>query len=519
MGRGNWLASGPVLCFIPVSQIHEVKIDCHTLFQRLNLRPDAFRRMKLKGVITCLTLAIMAFCGSGGNSPAQVTFTNVNHTDLGNGGTAQGLAVSNNVLYLADNTDGLQILSVTNPPSPGILGSANDDPADGAANAVAVAGNDVYLANEGDGLRVYDVSNPDSPASIGYADETTNGNGYANGVAVSGSYAFVANSGDGLRVYNVSTPSNPVNVGHINNGGYANAVAVSGNYAYLANDTDGLRIYNIANPSNPVNVGHTYNGGSANSLVVSGNYLYLANGSDGLRIYNISNPTNAISVGETNNGGFAEDVAVSGSYAYLANYTDGLRVYNVSNPANPLNVGNAVEPSGLGAAYGITVSGNYAFLANGDDGLRIYSITFPTNGPLLQIASGANRTALLSWPAPSAGFVLQQTTNLTSPNWTTVILIPTVAGSSNMVTVPMSATRMFYRLTLMQTPPLAIARSGPNSVLISWAAAFTGFTLQQNSNLATTNWTAVTNATATVNGQSQVTISPATGTKFFRLIN
>jgi hypothetical protein len=476
------------------------------------------RRMKSKGIIPCLTLVIMAFCGSGGGSVAQVTFSNIDHLDLGNGGTAQGLAVSSNLLFLADYTDGLHLLNVANPLSPGILGSADDDPDVSTACAVAVSSNDVYLANGGDGLRVYDVSNPSTPDSIGYYDDTTNESAFANGVAVSGTNVFVANGSDGLRIFNVSTPSNPVNVGHINNGGYANAVAISGNYAYLANDTDGLRVYNISNPANPVNVGHTNNGGVATGLTVSGNYLYLANGSDGLRIYNISNATNPVSVAETNNGGFAEGVAVSGNYAYLANYTDGLRVYNVSNPANPLNVGNAVETNG-GTAYGVAVTGNYAFLANGDDGLRIYSITFPTAGPLLHIAPGASRTMLLSWLAPSAGFVLQQTTNIAGTNWSTVTLIPTVTGSSNVVTEPISAARMFYRLTLMQTPPLAIAPSSSNSVLLSWAAAFNGFTLQQNSNLATTNWTAVTNAAATINGQSRVTISPVTGNRFYRLIN
>jgi hypothetical protein len=67
-------------------------------------------------------------------------------------------------------------------------------------------------------------------------------------------------------------------------------------------------------------------------------------------------------------------------------------------------------------------------------------------------------------------------------------------------------------------PPVAmgITLSGTNLVL-SWPSPPGGFVLQQNSDLATTNWTATTNTPTFTNGQNQVMFSPATGQRFYRL--
>jgi hypothetical protein len=65
-------------------------------------------------------------------------------------------------------------------------------------------------------------------------------------------------------------------------------------------------------------------------------------------------------------------------------------------------------------------------------------------------------------------------------------------------------------------PVLSIAASG-NNVLLSWPSSFTGFILQQNSDLTTANWVNVTNAVDTIDGQFVVTLPLADGNNFFRL--
>ena len=66
---------------------------------------------------------------------------------------------------------------------------------------------------------------------------------------------------------------------------------------------------------------------------------------------------------------------------------------------------------------------------------------------------------------------------------------------------------------LLNFPRLTLHYSN-NAADLSWSTLWPGYELQQNSNLATTNnWINVSNPT----GTNHVVITPATGTKFFRL--
>lgn len=65
-------------------------------------------------------------------------------------------------------------------------------------------------------------------------------------------------------------------------------------------------------------------------------------------------------------------------------------------------------------------------------------------------------------------------------------------------------------------PLLTIIPTGTNAVVISWPAPSTGFNLQQNSDLKTTNWVSAGSPTV-VGGQNQVVVTPPTGNRFYRL--
>jgi len=244
----------------------------------------------------------------------------------------------------------------------------------------------------------------------------------------------------------------------------------------------------------------------------------VANGSDGLRVYNVSTPGAPVSVSQTNvPHGSAQGIFLSGNYAFVADAANGLLAYDVSNPANPVNVGNSGETNG-GTGNSVVVAGSFAYLANGSDGLRIYSfgVSSTVASPFLTIGPGGGNNVLLTWPAPSTGFVLQQKTNISSTNWAVVTTVPTMTGGSNRVTLPTASNRMFFRLAQTQSPPLAIVGSNSAATLI-WSTAFAGYTLQQSASVGSPAWTTVTNTPVTVNGQYQVTLTPANGVRFFRL--
>jgi len=65
--------------------------------------------------------------------------------------------------------------------------------------------------------------------------------------------------------------------------------------------------------------------------------------------------------------------------------------------------------------------------------------------PLLSIAR-SNAAVIVSWPVPSAGFVLQQNPDIGTTNWTDVGMSPTRNGPNLEVLVPSPVGNKFYRL-------------------------------------------------------------------------
>jgi Putative collagen-binding domain of a collagenase/Protein of unknown function (DUF4038) len=66
-------------------------------------------------------------------------------------------------------------------------------------------------------------------------------------------------------------------------------------------------------------------------------------------------------------------------------------------------------------------------------------------------------------------------------------------------------------------PLLRIFRGSSNTAVVAWPTQPGGFTLEQNSDLQTTNWTSVTQPVNVVGSENQITISLAPAQQFFRL--
>jgi hypothetical protein len=67
------------------------------------------------------------------------------------------------------------------------------------------------------------------------------------------------------------------------------------------------------------------------------------------------------------------------------------------------------------------------------------------------------------------------------------------------------------------SPLLRVERTITNTVLVAWPSSVTGFNLQQNAILGSSNWLPITNSVNTVGSESQVIISPPIGNRFYRL--
>jgi uncharacterized repeat protein (TIGR03803 family) len=102
---------------------------------------------------------------------------------------------------------------------------------------------------------------------------------------------------------------------------------------------------------------------------------------------------------------------------------------------------------------GLILSGNTLYGTTSIGGIHgagtVFSLSFPLP-QLTIIRSGTNVS--LTWPSSVAGFsysgfALQSTTNVVSSDWTAVSTASVVVNGQNNVTIPISGTQQFYRLS------------------------------------------------------------------------
>ena len=74
-------------------------------------------------------------------------------------------------------------------------------------------------------------------------------------------------------------------------------------------------------------------------------------------------------------------------------------------------------------------------------------------------------------------------------------------------------------LAVVQTPgtPTLSIQATNHTLVLPWPAPATGYVLQENPSLTTTNWTTVSNAPAVVVGELRVTLPSPLGNRFYRL--
>ena len=69
-----------------------------------------------------------------------------------------------------------------------------------------------------------------------------------------------------------------------------------------------------------------------------------------------------------------------------------------------------------------------------------------SKSPRLSIYATADHTVVVSWPSPSTGWSLQQTSDLSTSNWTDVTITPLDDGTTKSVVFDLSLGSLFLRL-------------------------------------------------------------------------
>lgn len=100
---------------------------------------------------------------------------------------------------------------------------------------------------------------------------------------------------------------------------------------------------------------------------------------------------------------------------------------------------------------------------------------------------------------------------------TYTITMPISITTEGMTLTGSAAGQIVAYGTIPEPPSLRITPAGNQTVLIAWPTNATGFVLQENPVLASTNWVTVTNQSVVHGSEKQVTVSASEGAAFYRL--
>lgn len=283
-------------------------------------------------------------------------------------GSANNIDIKDELIFLADGTNGLEILNASNPAAINRVGHLNTI---GDNEDIEIAGNITYALCS-TSFSVINTTNIFSPYELGDVYVIS------DSFAIHGNRAYLEAHYE-LNIYNLSDLTNPNYIKSINFGGEAEGVHKNDQFVFIEDGVEGLEIINVSDTYHPTKIGSvSSNNKRLNDAYVDNNYAFLVN-SDKVRIYNISNITNPTLVGEIEETGAA--IVVKDKYLYLATYNN-FMIYDITNISDPQFKGMCdITPAGSD----IEIKDNYAFVSCWDTGLKIVDISNKSDPILAKI--------------------------------------------------------------------------------------------------------------------------------------
>lgn len=256
------------------------------------------------------------------------------------------------------------------PSNPHIVGSLyfNDSCMD-----IAVDGGYAYIADGSNGLKILDVSNPSKPDMISCLFESK---GYSQRILLGNNFAFITDFDGGLAVIDITNKLKPIVVGRLSLDLFrVYDMAGSGNHIYLALGSHGIAAIDISDPQHPQLSSSTPVREEAMCVSIQGNYMFVAEDYSGITVFDISNPSTPVQVGFADTPGSARDVAIMNEIAFIASYDAGLTIVDISNRRQPQIIKTIFIPD---YPYVVEIYRNHAFVGT-ITGLTILNLSDPQN--------------------------------------------------------------------------------------------------------------------------------------------
>lgn len=278
-------------------------------------------------------------------------------------GTASGVDVAGGYAYVADGASGLQIVDISTPTSPQILGNV---PGSSGLGDVVLAGNYAYAVGSGR-LMILDVSQPSTPNPV------LNWNNSFLDIAITGSRMYVSATDvqpyNPITAYDVTSPASPQYLGFIDTPGFPQDIAAAGNYVYVA-EAGTLQIVDFSVPSSPFIVGSVPTPGGGWSVALVGQYACVASGSAGMHVIDVSVPSAPAIVATVPTFYEARDVDIVDGRAYVMQApTYRMDVIDLTVPSHPGVLASIDAPA---TPLSAVRAGSYVYVTASDRGLMVY---------------------------------------------------------------------------------------------------------------------------------------------------
>ena len=271
-----------------------------------------------------------------------------------NGGFAFDLVADGGWLYLANGSDGIRTGKV------GIDGKVEwkGHLESTTARDIAVSGDLLLLADGGDGLKVIDIKDPADPVQIGSLPSPY----FLSAVVTRGTLAFLAGGMGGAEIVDFSDPEKPKVVWR------KDFSEVRGVFAAKFCNLSRADIDKVNGEKTEL-VSKYNTPGWNDDLFVSGNMIYLAEGGSGLYIADIKDRRTPVMLGSIDIGSIAREIHAWGNTVFIASHKKGITAVDVSDPKNPFI---AARHRSADDARGVFADENFVYLASGAGGVYIF---------------------------------------------------------------------------------------------------------------------------------------------------
>jgi photosystem II stability/assembly factor-like uncharacterized protein len=328
------------------------------------------------------------------------------------------------------------------------------------ANIPAVIGQEIYLysvACSSDGSNVFAGANGSLYASL------NSGLTWATNEAPSGNVSKIASSSDGSRVA-VAYGGPYSNILYSSNFG----VTFTSNrvpclfLGSIVSSVDGATLFGTLTSLGDTEAGHSaiYRSVDFGTTWVPTTappiqWLNIACSADGTKLAAVTG-LNGVWLSTNSGQNWASNSASLSYPAVVACSADGTRLVIAGQSGDSNNIYTSLDfgktwttnnaPGFEWNGLAMSADGSILLASTKDTVGGIYTAQIPAQPSLSITAFDSNLT--FSWPLPSTGFVLQQSGDLTSTNWSAVTNAVTVSNVWNQVTIaPPASGNTFYRLS------------------------------------------------------------------------